>query len=823
MFASFLLCAALLQTSATTAPPPPQIAWQPDLDAAVALAKERGRPLLLAFNMDGESASERIVREQYRDPDFVAAANRCVAVIGSVFRHNPRDFDEQGRRMLCPRLGAVTCGEHIALEPRLYELLQGERIAPRHAFLDASGATRFDLSLLFDLRDLEVALAEAVKSAPEGAVDARPATPPIETWRQLFFATLRKESPNRKHVFTTLADNAIRLGIAERAGEIVRGALLDTPRLPAGMAAAPVDGLLEMLARVDGKNEMSRFLLLSHRALNHVSAKEALAIAYDAAQCESIEKAVAAAGGHVDVGVMLAYARAFRLEGKVAPKVNPPRGSVEEELARVQAAVGALDARPDDPAAMLELGRASLDCARAKIDAGEDDGITLHLGDAEQYLRKASERLPDDLTIALDLVKVAWLRGDFTKQENLALEVAKKLPPLPDILHSEHTVVERALREPAIRHDVMRWVGDSAARMIDVRFGGDPAAQIDGMLRGARVLLLAAMSPLSDAVDWQSAISFFDVIGQRGQAWLIAEEGAQRLPAASEIRAAARRIAWKLGRPELGVEFSQREFARQPDFADHSWYLGVDLVQLAEWKRRMERPDEAIVEYQRAISAFRRCAELRPEYAASTRTQCALAAQGIGFAHLLAQRQVEAAEQLVAVAELDPSIFTTRDGLDRETVDLIDNALEYRIGRSSPVDAVAVLDRILAAQPTASYFAAAFADAMLREGLRADGKRDFAEGDRCLRAAIECGTRALAADETDENAKLTAAQCLTIEGERLLARGEVDAASAFFSRAAPLLGLEPLAADADRSRIDALAAELRSTLGDARPRFRPGR
>lgn len=823
MFVPLVLCAALVLPAAADSQSLPQIAWQADLDAAIAVAKERGRPLLLAFNMDAESASERIVREQYRDPTFVANANRCVAVIGSVFRHNPRDYDESGRRIVCPRLGAVTCGEHIALEPKLYEMLQGERISPRHAFIDVNGTTRFDLSLLFDLRELEIALAEAVKSAPEGNAEVRLGATSLDTWRQLFFTTIRKDSPNRKHVLASLADNALRLGIGERAGEMVRAALLDTSKLPMGMVPAPIEGILELLARVDGKHEMSRFLLLSHRALNQAGAKEALAIAYDPAQCEAIEKAVVAAGGHVDVGVMLAYARAFRIEGKVDPKTNPTRGSVDEELARIEAAIGALDARPDDPAAKLELARASLDCARAKIDAQDFEGVNLHLGDAEQYLRSAKEKLPDDLSIDLDLVKVAYLEGEFEKQEALALEVAKKLPQLPDLLHSEHGVVEKALREPEIRHDVLRWVGDSAARMIDRRFGTDPAAQMDGILRGARVLLLAAMSPRSDAVDWQSVVSFFDVIGQRGYAWLIAEEGAQRFPAASEIRAAARRLAWKVGRPELGVEFSQREFARKPDFADHSWYLGVDLVQLAEWKRRMERPDEAIVEYQRAISAFRRCAELQPDYSAATRTQCAIAAQGIGFAHLLAQRQTEAAEQLVAVAELDPSIFRTRDGLDRETVDLVDNALEYRIGRSSPVDALAIVERILAAQPTASYFASAFADAMLREGLRAEGRGDQAEADRCLRIAITCGDRALAADPADENARITAAQCLTVEGERLFARGDVSAAIALFSRAAPLLGLAAIADGADRAAVDALASELRAALGDARPAFRPGR
>src|SRR5258707_296022 len=72
-----------------------QILWQRSLDDALAIAQAEGRPLLVAVNMDGESASDRIVRERYRDPAFVAATRRFVCVIASAFRHAPRDHDEE--------------------------------------------------------------------------------------------------------------------------------------------------------------------------------------------------------------------------------------------------------------------------------------------------------------------------------------------------------------------------------------------------------------------------------------------------------------------------------------------------------------------------------------------------------------------------------------------------------------------------------------------------------------------------------------------------------------------------------------------------------
>jgi hypothetical protein len=157
-------------------PPERQILWQRTLEDALAIAKEEKRPILIAVNMDGESASERITREQYRDPKFVASTRPFVCLMASVFRHTPRDYDEQGRRIPCPRLGEITCGEHIALEPILYDkYLGGDRIAPRHALILPDGTKAFDLTLLFDLHDIDKKLAESASLAPPVIVRARPA------------------------------------------------------------------------------------------------------------------------------------------------------------------------------------------------------------------------------------------------------------------------------------------------------------------------------------------------------------------------------------------------------------------------------------------------------------------------------------------------------------------------------------------------------------------------------------------------------------------------------------------------------------------------
>ena len=164
----------------------PQIPWQRSLASAEALARATGKPLLIALNMDGESASDRIGYELYRDPSFVSLAQQCVCVMASVFRHNGRDHDDQGRRIPCPRLGCVTCGEHAAIEPELFDRYfpDGERVAPRHALILPDGKKAWDLSLCFDMRDIQRALADSLSKLPSAAKQSAGDPEHVDAWQR---------------------------------------------------------------------------------------------------------------------------------------------------------------------------------------------------------------------------------------------------------------------------------------------------------------------------------------------------------------------------------------------------------------------------------------------------------------------------------------------------------------------------------------------------------------------------------------------------------------------------------------------------------------
>src|SRR5688500_10815456 len=149
---------------------PVLIPFQRTWDDAVAVSKETGKRILVCVNMDGEIASEHYAGIRYREPEISKMYEPYVCVIASVYRHSPQDYDGEGRRILCPRFGSVTCGEHIAIEPGLFEkFFDGQRVAPRHVAVDLEGRETYDIYYINDV-------ASVLKTVKEGA---GPPVPPV--------------------------------------------------------------------------------------------------------------------------------------------------------------------------------------------------------------------------------------------------------------------------------------------------------------------------------------------------------------------------------------------------------------------------------------------------------------------------------------------------------------------------------------------------------------------------------------------------------------------------------------------------------------------
>lgn len=149
------------------------LTFQRTWEDAVAVAKESGRPILVCINMDGEIASEHYAGVRYRSPEIAPLYEPYVLVIASVYRHTPRDHDDQGRRILCPRFGSVTCGEHIDIEPGIFEkFCDGQRVAPRHICVELDGSESYDVYYANDTASVFQAIREGIEKRP-------PLPPPI--------------------------------------------------------------------------------------------------------------------------------------------------------------------------------------------------------------------------------------------------------------------------------------------------------------------------------------------------------------------------------------------------------------------------------------------------------------------------------------------------------------------------------------------------------------------------------------------------------------------------------------------------------------------
>ncbi|MFO1078308.1 MAG: hypothetical protein U1E73_11360 [Planctomycetota bacterium] len=264
----------------------------------------------------------------------------------------------------------------------------------------------------------------------------------------------------------------------------------------------------------------------------------------------------------------------------------------------------------------------------------------------------------------------------------------------------------------------------------------------------------------------------------------------------------------------------------------------------AEQARRQRDDDDAARFYAGARERFAACAGRKPDYADSCAHYAALCWLGQGLAAVQHGDRQGGADALVAAVTSHRNLAGAQDGLGYDVLDLVDKIGEWRASGPSPVDPATLLDRLDAVAADDPFWAVALADSQLREALRADGRnperalRDTVdaggnpirmllglpndEGDGYLRAALALLRRKKALLQTADDKKALA-QADTIWAERNLERGRDDGVREALAEAAELLDRPGPAAAADRAALGAVAGDLRSLLGEARPRWRQGR
>ncbi len=849
-----LLAGAQSQPTRSAAPgDASQVLWQRSLDDALELSRALERPLLVAINADGESASERIVRERYRDPAWVAHTRSFVCVVASVFRHTPRDHADDGERVECPRFGEVTCAEHAALEPaaharwlagKVIELFgeTTERISPRHVLISPQGEVLFDRYLLFEMSELDAELAHWAERFParapvavrawdgERAFDpsarARLASEDALAAGEAGLRTfLERARVTRSAIPRGAAEWLWRLGPALPGSESAELAfVLSAPHGELEAARSWIrtqvrDGgptrteALGAFARLGAGRAADRTLFRSFVGLGSDEERRAARDAFASVEGElSAERLRRAEFGAGSFSLDAFFARIEGASPEASRRVReraplPPAEALEMRLVELESL---LRSDPESASHRAEAGRALLALARIRIAEGANAGVDLMLNDAREHLAFASDTGTVDVELLHDRARTANLLTRFDEQERLALQALSLRAANGDDGFS------------SANSETLRWLADACARRLAERSGGDALEEIGALTRGAAAFALAAEAQDADDGDWVSLASYFGALGRAAESERLAFEGLRRFPASQALWAQLYEACATLGRPARYAEAAEQLADAASDWPEPRWYAGQACLWLAQWDRRGERPDQAIANYARGERHFARALELAPHFRETCEHYLAMCALGRGFAHLMADRRERAAECVVEAAGIRAQALLQRDGLEREGVDLIDGVLELRASGRTPVDSRVWLAALERADPGNPYWARSIGDGLLREAIRAYERQRLDIGDWHIQQGIEAArsARALAAGEESDAAL---AQVLTVFAERLASHaGPFEAQREALAEAAAALGMES-PKDDSRDAWDELRQRLRERLGPARPVFRAGR
>ena len=661
------------------------IHWQRSWEDAQAVSRETGKPILVCVNMDGEIASEHYAGVRYRQPEIAALYEHYVCVIASVYRHTPRDHDEQGRRILCPRFGRVTCGEHIALEAEGYQrYFEGQRVAPRHigvelegAAAGAPGAEMFDMFYAWDTDSVFNAVRQGLahRVAPE-----RPEPPSDPSLPELVADPDVRRREQVEALWTQ--------GDREQRRALLQAAL-------AQGAAAPLE--LLRLAIFSGDLELSG---LGRRALAQTTSPaapdviiESLDLPMPAPDQQALLEALARLGAESPRARSIAQAR--------TGLAQPSRVDVAGWSAAL-AAQGSYEAAASAPARVESLAK------QDEILAGKDGGAHLEL--AESLLALAEDE-PDPQ-------EARWLYMDAQNAASEAESLGAGGPRSNSVL----AIAALSLGD-----------ADEARRRLDSGVGS--VAAVPGSRSAMEMLELFAQSrqaAIAQAVkankpwppQWladvdaaysvlvkhprgtdRQALMHYDFVNWFGadeRAEQILEQSLARFPGSFDLHDRLRaRLLRSRGVYGLEAEYEARlqALAAQPGttpaaLAQLESLAGYASLVAAEFQRREGRADEAQAAYDRAIRHYERSLAGDPEGLDPADHYVALALAGRARLAFERGEDARAVDELLSCFAREPQAAATPDGLSVSAVDTA-RLLQGRLRLQGRQGLLAVLDTAL--------------------------------------------------------------------------------------------------------------------------------
>ncbi|MEM9380555.1 MAG: hypothetical protein AAGB93_11450 [Planctomycetota bacterium] len=649
---------------------PVQIQWQRTWEDAVAVSRETGKPIMIAVNMDGEIASEHYAGIRYRDPEVGKLFEPYVSVIASVYRHNPRDYDENGDRIPCPRFGCVTCGEHIAMEPLVYSMYLDEtRVAPRHIGVELDGTEYYDVFYAFDVKSVLDAWREGIENREN---TEKPGTDD----KSLEELVASRDARDR-----VLIEKRFRKG--ERRE---RARLLEiSSKLGAG---APVELLRLALFGLDVEvASQARKILAEQRSEAAIDLiAEALGVPMPPEERDMLIGALEEMGKE--------YPRARSLSVTLRGLDAVPEGTEVAQLASALAATPErevavaryeLEARIEgslaEPAeSPVARGRAELERAEATLRLAVDPEALQSLAAGRGEARRFTELRFRD---AIEAAKTAEGLGVRNWRSDAVIGIASYYldvrdagkPTWPDRMVSAYESMTSD-ESAADNQATTGWIGmatlslftDARIRSIGRAARANREWPREWMTEVNTAFDLLARHPLGTDEQVAKHHDFLVRMGAGKRAFDALTRGLDRFEGSWALHARLRdRLLRSKGVTGLQASYAKRK-GRPGASATAAWYAGYAGLVAGEFRRRRSQSDEAAASYRGAIADFEEAVRRDPTTRPTSEHYAAMALAGMAAVELERDELLTATTLLVQSFERWPDAANALDGMNASAV-----------------------------------------------------------------------------------------------------------------------------------------------------------
>jgi len=635
------------------------VTFQRTWEDALALARASGRPILVCVNMDGEIASEHYAGICYRQPDKAALYQPYVCVIASVYRHTPRDHDYEGRRIPCPRFGSVTCGEHIAIEPILFEkFMDGRRIAPRHIGVDlqTGGKELYDVFYRYDTASVFADIVEGVAGLP----------PPIPLARGDW--SLEERVGSRDVLDRAAVEKAYLEGDRVVRRRLLSAALVHRDLDQIDLLRLALFGLDRELARLARKALAESD---SEKAIDLIV--ESLRVPMDPEEREMLIAALARLGETFPRAQQLAAVQqglarpssvlevdlwSERLAGAEHPAPTEWT-AIEARLAREDRAVAE---QPRNPETQLTLAEAALamavDPGTARILAADyrtaPDYARLQFEDARRAARQAKGLGAKGWRVDAVLALSSYYLGEMEEARTRAEAAVRALPAGETSWNAMGVLAlfvqarQRAILDA--QREKKSWPAEWLADINDT-------------------YAVLERHPLGADHQFATHHDFLNALGARDGADRVLSAGLARFPE-SWLLHERLRIQGLERRGVDGLEAAYADLLRSERRSPSiDWFAGYASLVTAEYYRRAGNPAAANDAYGRAISHYEHGIEANPASRASADHYVALALAGRARLAFEGGDLARAVEELLSSFARKPDAAATLDGLSLSAVD----------------------------------------------------------------------------------------------------------------------------------------------------------